>query len=130
MMRKILLMGLGVVCLAFVSKGMAQQNDEAGDDMCEKCMLIGAGEDDYCDKHHKGSAFGVEMHSKPLFDALASTRLNREEVMKCPGCKAASEGGGHCDKCNIYIVVPRGYKSVVAYHLAKGRAVQSEALSV
>ncbi len=127
MMRRFLLLGLCVSCLAFVSKAVADENEDAGDDMCDKCMLIGAGEQDYCDKHEKGSAFGVEMKSKKLFDALASTRLKREEVMKCSGCKAASKGGGHCDKCKIYIVVPRGYKSVVAYRLAKGRAVQSEA---
>ncbi len=126
MMRKFLLLGLSVLCLTLVSKSVADENEDAGDDMCEKCMLIGAGESDFCDKHEKGSAFGVEMKSKKLFDVLASERLNREEVMKCPGCKAASEGGGHCEKCNIYIVVPRGYKSVVAYRLAKGKPVQSE----
>lgn len=126
MMRTILMLGLTVTCLALVPKAVAQADEQGADEMCEKCMLIGAGENDYCDKHHKGNAFGAELTSKKLFDALASTRLNREDVMKCPGCKAASEGGGHCDKCNIYIVVPRGYKSVVAYHLAKGKPVQSE----
>jgi hypothetical protein len=129
MRRSSSLFGLSALCLGM---GMAvsvraQEGEQPSGDSCEKCMFIKAGKPDFCDTHKLGIAYGVELKSRKLYDALAGERLDREKVMACPGCKKASEEGGRCDTHNMCIVVPRGYKSPVACSLAKGREVQHDA---
>ena len=80
MLRMLLLMlGVGVLSVGLTTTLRAQEGDEAPDDRCEKCMLIGAGLGKFCDDHAKGAAFGVQLTSKKLFDTLQGTRLNREQ---------------------------------------------------
>ncbi len=84
----------------------------------------------WCDSCKVGYVAGVPIHSKLLFDALDAH--GHELVLAsitCGDCQAAIPREGFCEKCRIGWVDKKAYFSRLTYHLAKGRAVESDRIS-
>jgi len=90
---------------------------------CPGCAKVAeTGEGFCCDK---GKAFGVELTSKELYDALVGHKMDLEKH-PCPGCRNAGKHNGHCAHCGTYAVNGEVYHSPVAYALAKGKPMPKE----
>ncbi len=91
---------------------------------CKGCDKIAKGGDGFC--CDKGKAFGVELTSQKLYDALAGTKVDAAMAEKCPcpECRKAIKTNGKCDRCRL--VAGKMYKSPVSYALAKGTPMSAE----
>jgi hypothetical protein len=87
---------------------------------CSGCKAVREKGEGFC--CGKGIAFGVDLTSQKLYEALAGKKVNPDE-MKCPGCRSAAEANGVCKHCKTGVVEGKVYQSVVAYALAKGKPV-------
>ncbi|MCH9034554.1 MAG: hypothetical protein IID42_08625 [Planctomycetes bacterium] len=109
-----------MMSLAFVYAGVAPVS--AGG--CKGCTeMTRAGHGSCCGK---SMAFGVQLTSQKLYDALAGRTVTSAEAGKCPcsDCKKASSGKGGCDRCQF--TGGKLYSSGVAYALAKGQPMPAE----
>lgn len=95
----------------------------AGD--CKSCTKVAKHGRGFCYGCEKGKAFGVDLASKGLYDALVGQPINRERL-KCPGCKDAAKTEGRCSHCKVTAANGKFYHSPVASVLAKGTPVSAE----
>ena len=87
---------------------------------CSGCKAVREKGEGFC--CGKGIAFGVDLTSQKLYEALAGKKIAPAQ-MKCPGCKSAAGVNGICEHCKIGVVDGKVYESTVAYALAKGKPV-------
>ena len=90
---------------------------------CSGCKTVRDKGEGFC--CGKGKAFGVDLTSQRLYEALAGKKVNPDQ-MKCAGCKSAAGANGVCKHCKIGVVDGQVYKSMVAHALAKGKPVTSK----
>jgi len=90
---------------------------------CEGCAKVAKTGDGFCCS--KGKAFGVDVKSKKLYEALAGHKVDLEKH-PCPGCRTAGKTNGSCTHCKTYAVDGQVFHSAVAYALAKGKPMPKE----
>ena len=95
----------------------------AGD--CVGCSKVAKHGRGFCNACEKGKAFGVDLTSKGLYDALAGSAINKDKL-KCPGCKEAAKTNGTCAHCKVTAANGKFYHSPVASVLARGTRVSAE----
>lgn len=115
MNRKVVALVCMLAVVGFVSSAMA------GD--CPGCKKVSDEGQGYC--CGKGQAYGVQLTSQKLHQALEGKKIDRYKV-KCPGCKTASKTNGSCKGCNVHVADGKAYKSKVSQALAKGKPVSAE----
>jgi len=117
MVRRMLLGGMvSVFCMAVPT--LAED--------CTGCKEITAKGFGFCDKCKHGVAFGVDLTSKKLYEALAGQEVKDAAAVKCPGCQTALKTSGVCDHCKLGAANGQLYHSMVAYRLAKGEPTTAE----
>lgn len=90
---------------------------------CKGCDKVAKAGDGFC--CGKGKAFGVELTSKKLHDALAGKKMDAYGV-ECAGCKSALKTNGKCDHCKVAAADGKMYHSMVAHAIAKGKPYTAE----
>ena len=96
---------------------------QAGDG-CAGCKKVSDSGQGFC--CGKGKAYGVDMTSQKLFDALEGHKVESADAIKCGGCKEAVAKDGTCDHCKVGSVANTLYHSMVAYRLAKGAYLSAD----
>jgi len=87
---------------------------------CKGCKLVDKTGEGFC--CGKGRAFGVELTSKSLYEALVGHSFESSKIT-CSGCKTALKSNGKCEHCHVAAANGKFYKSPVAHALAKGKPV-------
>ena len=116
MLRKIVVVAALSAVVGIVSPAIAGA--------CKGCAKVASSGEGFC--CDKGIAFGVPVSSKKLSEALAGVEVDPGSI-KCAGCKSAASSNGQCDHCKVGIVDGKAYRSMVAYHLAKGKLLPKDA---
>lgn len=91
---------------------------------CPGCKKVAETGEGFC--CGKGLAYGVQLTSKPLYEALAGVEVQPDKIT-CPGCKTAVKEQGWCSHCQIGMAQGKSYHSPMAYALAKGKPYTKEA---
>jgi hypothetical protein len=112
MIRRVLLSGAALLWLGGAS---VMADDCTG---CQKMAQTGMG---FCDECGHGKAFGVDLESKKLYEALSGTEVKKLEDLKCKGCQDAVRTNGTCTRCKLGAARRQLYKSPVAHAIAIGR---------
>jgi len=117
MIRRTMLLSAALVWLCAAN---AQADDCTA---CQKMAQTGMG---FCEQCGHGKAFGVDVSSKKLYDALAGEEVKNIDEVKCEGCKTALRSNGKCTHCKVGAARHQLYKSSVAHAIAIGRYTPAE----
>lgn len=115
MVRTILTLVCGLAVL-----GMAAPAQAGG---CKGCQRVAKAGDGFC--CGKGKAFGVELTSRKLYDAIAGKTVDTDK-MKCHGCKKAAKTNGTCSHCKVGVADGKLYHSLIAHKIAVGTPYAAE----
>jgi hypothetical protein len=103
---------LVVMASAAVAGDCSCTADKAANGWCGECKV--------------GHVSGVKLTSEKLYAALQGEKVDAESI-KCPGCKSAFAKHEVCEGCKVHFAGDQGYKSPVAYHLARGKVIDKAA---
>lgn len=88
-----------------------------------QCCELAKAKNGWCTHCGVGFAYGVQMGSQKLHDELKPTPVTDEP--KCAECSTAIKTNGVCPTCHYGYIGKMRFRSLHAYHLARGEVVDA-----